>query len=73
MAVSHAEDRCLAEIVKDCAGVLDPGIELLALEREVRDDAVRLVAAIDSGAGCGGALRSARPLSPPMPRCALVC
>ena len=42
--MSEAEDRYLAEISEDCAGVLGPGIELLGLEREKRNDGVRLVA-----------------------------
>ncbi len=42
--MSEAEDRYFAEIVADCEGVLGRGIELLELDREDGDDAVRLVA-----------------------------
>jgi len=42
--MSEAEDRYLAQIGDDCEAVLGPGIELLAMERQERDNAVRLVA-----------------------------
>jgi hypothetical protein len=42
--VSEAEDLYLAEIGEDCERVLGPGIELIDLERQERDDAVFLIA-----------------------------
>ena len=42
--MGEAEDRYLAEISKDCEGVLGPGVELLGVQREDRHDGVRLVA-----------------------------
>jgi hypothetical protein len=42
--VSEAEERYLADISEDCQGILGPGIELLGLDREELDQAVRLVA-----------------------------
>ncbi len=42
--MGEAEDRYLTEIGEDCEGVLGPGIRLLGVEREDRDDGVRLVA-----------------------------
>jgi len=42
--MGEAEDRYLSEIGRDCEGVLGPGVELLGVEREDRDDGVRLVA-----------------------------
>jgi hypothetical protein len=42
--VSEAEDRYLAEVGHDCEAVLGRGIELLELESEKLDGAIRLVA-----------------------------
>jgi hypothetical protein len=42
--LSEAEDRYLAEISEDCEMVLGRGVELLGIEREEADAAVRLVA-----------------------------
>ena len=42
--MGEAEDRYLSEISKDCEAVLGPGVELLGVRREDRDDGVRLVA-----------------------------
>ena len=39
-----AQDRYLAEIAEACEGMLGPGIELISVEQEDRDDAVRLLA-----------------------------
>jgi hypothetical protein len=62
--VSESEDRYFAEINEECEGVLGRGIELLGLEREERDDGVRLVARyrledrVWEGAGIGESVRS---------------
>jgi hypothetical protein len=42
--MADAEDRYLAEIGKDCEGVLGPGSTLLSIERHDRDDGVELLA-----------------------------
>ena len=42
--MGEAEDPYLAEISQDCEEVLGPGITLLGMDREDRDDGVRLVA-----------------------------
>jgi hypothetical protein len=42
MRMADAEDRYLAEIVKDCEAVLGPGSSVLALERNELDDGVEL-------------------------------
>lgn len=41
--MGEAEDRYLSEISKDCEGVLGAGVKLLGVQREDRDDGVRLV------------------------------
>jgi hypothetical protein len=41
--MGEAQDRYLSEIGKDCEGVRGPGVKLLAVQREDRDDGVRLV------------------------------
>ena len=42
MRMVDAEDRYLAEIVKDCEAVLGPGSSVLAIERHELDDGVEL-------------------------------
>jgi hypothetical protein len=42
--MGEADDRYLADIGKDCEGMLGAGIALLGVEREDGDEGVRLVA-----------------------------